>query len=158
MVEERQVGQEQFRSLLLTVVGQAFSAAGYEMEESPMQWAGGMYRFVKSFSRCGFGLIDFQALIYMDTIWSAGTASRFTVQLTRSPDRAGRLRKAVGYASLSLSRLVVVDFGVGILPSADHWWAYQDADSLGQALAEAGRLTIGYGMPWLAGELEPRSD
>ena len=158
MLEERQAGQEEFRSLLQTVVGQAFSAAGYEMEERPLQWAGGKYRFIKSFSSRGFGLIDFQALVYSDTMWSAGAPSRFTVHLTRSPDRAGRASKAAGYISRSLSRLVVADFGVGILPAADHWWTYRDAGTLGQALAEAGRLTIGYGMPWLAGELEPPSD
>ena len=158
MLEERQAGQEEFRSLLQTVVGQAFSAAGYEMEESPLQWAGGKYRFVKAFSSRGFGLIDFQALVYSDTMWSAGAPSRFTVQLTRSPDRAGKPSNAAGYISRSLSRLVVADFGVGILPAADHWWSYRDAGTLGQALAEAGRLAIGYGMPWLAGELEPRSD
>ncbi len=158
MFEERQAGQEQFRSLLRTVVGQAFSAAGYDLDERPLQWAGGKYRFVKSFSSCRFGLIDFQVLVYSDTMWSAGAPSRFTAQLTRSPDRAGKACKAAGYATRSLSRLVVADFGVGILPSADHWWSYRDAGTLGRALAEAGRLTVGYGMPWLAGELEPRSD
>jgi hypothetical protein len=56
-----------------------------------------------------------------------------------------------------LSELVVGDFGVNILPSADHWWTYSDTDSLGHALAEAGHLAVGYGMPWLAGELEPPS-
>ena len=50
---------------------------------------------------------------------------------------------------------MVEDFGVAILPSADHWWAFHDTESLGAALAEAGHLVVGYGMPWLAHELIP---
>ena len=57
----------------------------------------------------------------------------------------------------TLSALVVDDFHVDILPSADHWWTFSNTDDLGRALAEAGHLVIGYGMPWLAGELEPPS-
>ena len=53
---------------------------------------------------------------------------------------------------------MVEDFGVKILPAADHWWSYSDTDSLGKALAEAGHLVVGYGLPWLAGELIPRGD
>jgi hypothetical protein len=54
-----------------------------------------------------------------------------------------------------LSALVVEDFGVAILPSANHWWTFQNTQELGNALAEAGHLTIGYGIPFLAGELSP---
>ena len=39
--------QEYFRLILLTVVGQAFGAAGYPLEERETQWAGGLFRFVK---------------------------------------------------------------------------------------------------------------
>jgi hypothetical protein len=53
--------------------------------------------------------------------------------------------------------LVVEDFGVNILPSADHWWEFRDTDSLGKTLAESGHLAVGYGIPWLAGELKPPS-
>ena len=52
-----------------------------------------------------------------------------------------------------MSALVVKDFGVAILPSADHWWTFRDMNELGTALAEAGHLVVAYGMPWLAGEL-----
>jgi hypothetical protein len=52
-----------------------------------------------------------------------------------------------------LSALVVEDFGVAILPSGKHWWTYQDTQTLGHALAEAGHLIVGYGMPWLSGDL-----
>lgn len=155
MVQERQAGQDYFRTLLRTVMGQAFSAAGYEIEEAPLQWAGGRYRFVKAFPAGFFGVIDFQVLVYSDTMWSAGAPSRFTVQLTRSRDRRGLARDEAVYCTRGLSQLVVQDFSVAILPSADHWWTFEDTDSLGKALAEAGHLIVGYGMPWLARELLP---
>ena len=158
MVPERQAGQDYFRTLLRTVVGQAFSAAGYHLQETPLQWAGGKYRFVKAFQDGFFGLIDFQVLVYSDTMWSAGAPSRFRVQLTRSCDRHGLASDKTGYATRGLSQLVVEDFAVAILPAADHWWPFQDTDSLGAALAEAGHLIVGYGMPWLAGELVPPAD
>ena len=154
-MEERQAGQAYFRTLLRTVIGQAFDAAGYQFESTPLQWAGGKYRFIKAFADGFYGLIDFQVLVYSDTMWSAGAPSRFRVQLTRSPDRTGGDTDAAGYATRSLSQLVVRDFGVEILPGADHWWIYRDTDSLGEALAEAGHLIVGYGLPWLAGELLP---
>jgi hypothetical protein len=47
------------------------------------------------------------------------------------------------------------DFGVGILPSAAHWWSFTQTAELGQALAEAGHLVVGFGMPWLSGDLDP---
>lgn len=155
MVQERQASQDYFRTLLRTVVGQAFSAAGYEMENTPLQWAGGKCRFTKVFADGFFGLIDFQVLVTSDTMWSACAPSRFRVQLTRSRDRHGGARDEAGYITRGLSQLVVEDFSVAILPAADHWWTFADTDSLGKALAEAGHLVVGYGMPWLAGELTP---
>ena len=152
MQQTRQTGQEYFSALLHTVVGQAFAAAGYQREQSPLQSAGGRFRYARDFDDGARGIIDFQVLVYSDTMWSSGAPSRFRVQLTRS-------RKAPGGAVVrSLSRLVVEDFGVNILPTADHWWSYRDTDSLGQALAEAGHLIVGYGLPWLAGELSPPGD
>ena len=150
MLPERQAAQDYFRTLLRTVLGQAFAAAGYRLAQAPLQWAGGKFRFVKPFEDGSQGMIDFQALVYSDSAWSSAAPSRFRVQLARS--QAGNILVA-----RSLSQLVVADFGVLILPSADHWWAYSDTDSLGKALAEAGHLAIGYGMPWLAGELSPPS-
>jgi hypothetical protein len=158
MVQERQAGQDYFRTLLQTVVGQAFSAAGYQLQDTPLQWAGGKYRFLKGFQDSFFGLIDFQVLVYSDTMWSAGTPSRFKVQLTRSCDPHGLASDKPGCATRGLSQLVVEDFAVVILPAADHWWTFRDTDSLGTALAEAGHLIVGYGIPWLAGELVPPAD
>lgn len=152
MERERQSGQAYFGTLLQTVVGQAFAAAGYHLAQSPLQSAGGRFRYVKDFGDGANGAIDFQVLVYSDSMWSSGAPSRFRVQLTRSPGARG------GAIVRSLSRLVVEDFGVNILPAADHWWSYSDTDSLGKALAEAGHLIVGYGMPWLSGELSPRGD
>jgi hypothetical protein len=155
MVQERQSQQDYFHTLLLTVVGQAFDAAGYHLKQSPLQWAGGKYRFIKSFEHGLYGLIDFQVLVYTENMWSSGMASRFHVQLTRSDDPNGKLTHHDKYMTRTLSQLVVGDFGVKILPSADHWWTYHDTDSLGKGLAEAGHLIVGYGMPWLSGDLMP---
>ncbi len=155
MVQERQSQQDYFRTILRTVVGQAFDAAGYHFKQAPLQWAGGKYRFTKSLDNDLYGLIDFQVLVYTENMWSSGMPSRFRVQLTRSDDPNGKPTPHDQYASRTLSQLVVVDFGVNILPSADHWWTYQDTDSLGKGLAEAGHLIVGYGMPWLSGDLVP---
>lgn len=138
--------QAYFRTILLTVVGQAFTAAGYALQENPIQWAGGMIRFNKLLESGMTATIAFQHLAYHDTEWSSGQPSRFRVTLARS-DGVQR----------DLSALVVDDFKVAILPSGQHWWLYRDTQSLGQALAEAGTLAVGYGMPWLAGELTTRS-
>lgn len=138
------MSQDQFRSILLTVVGQAFRAAGYELDETPIQWAGGQYRFVKPMDDETVTTIEFQALIYQDTEWASGNPSRFRVTLGRGD--GGRR---------DLSALVVEDFGVAILPSGRHWWSYQTLSELGQALAEAGHLIVGYGLPWLSGDLTP---
>lgn len=152
-MQERQQGQDYFGALLRAVVEQAFSAAGYRIEEAPLQSAGGRFRFVKAFDDGSFAWIDFQVLVYSDTMWSDGAPSRFRVQLSRSRPKTG-----AGAMSRSLSQLVVSDFGVNILPAADHWWTYHDTDSLGKALAEAGHLVVGYGIPWLADELSPPNE
>lgn len=140
----KQDPQEYFRTLLLTVVGQAYSAAGYELDDTPIQWAGGLFRFQKALENGLTALIEYQHLAYYDTEWSSGMPSRFRVTLSRSDG----LRR-------DLSALVVADFGVSILPAANYWWVYRDTHSLGNALAEAGHLVVGYGMPWLADELQP---
>lgn len=139
---------EYFRLILVTVVGQAFSAAGYELEMRPAQWAGGLFRFVRALADGAPTVIEFQLLAYADTMFAAGNPSRFRVTLSRGG--AAPLRR-------DLSALVVEDFSVDILPSAAYWWPFRTTDELGKALAEAGHLVIGFGMPWLAGELTPPS-
>ncbi|MCC6804415.1 MAG: hypothetical protein IT319_16145 [Anaerolineae bacterium] len=138
MFDSAQSPQEYFRLILLTVVGQAFGAAGYALDERPMQWAGGLFRFVNP-TDAGQHVIEYQLLAYAEDM-----PSRFRVSLTRA-DGARR----------TLSALVVEDFDVPILPSADHWWQFRDVTELGRALAEAGHLAIGYALPWLSGGVLP---
>lgn len=135
-----QDAQSYFRTILQTVVMQAFAAAGYALEEKPIKWAGGQYRYTADTG----AVIAFQHLAYQDTEWSSGVPSRFRVTLIK-PDGTQR----------DLSALVVEDFGVAILPSGQHWWTYRNTDELGKAVAEAGHLVVGYGLPWLSGELTP---
>lgn len=158
----RSAGQssgDHFRMILITVMGQALDAAGYTLEDAPVQWAGGRFRFVKSLNDELRGFIEFQLLSYVDSDWAAGMPSRFTVTLTRT-DRMTPAEQSdhAGFAQRDLSALVVEDFGVAILPSAGHWWRFRTTEELGQALAEAGHLIVGYGLPWLAGELSPGDD
>jgi hypothetical protein len=150
--------QEYFRLLLLTVVGQAFTAAGYVLEDNAVQWAGGRFLFVKSLKNGLSGFIEFQLLSYTDSEWASGMPSRFRVTLTRTDKpSASAASDHPKYARRSLSALVVEDFKVAILPSADYWWTFRNTTELGEVLGEAGHLVVGYGMPWLAGDLEPPS-
>jgi hypothetical protein len=153
-VSNEQSPQEYFRLILLTVVGQAFSAAGYELEDRPMQWAGGLFRFAKALDNGLYGFIEFQLLHYADSAFSSGVSSRFRVSLIRSGQPTSSHPQVV---RRTLSALVVEDFGVSILPSADHWWTFANTTELGSALAEAGHLAVGYGIPWLSGDLVPPS-
>jgi hypothetical protein len=148
-VTDTQSPQEFFRLILLTVVGQAYTAAGYELEQNGIQWGGGLYRFRKQLEGGLYAYIGYQHLAYAD-----GSPSRFRVSLIRTDKSNPNLVSAHSdFIRKTLSELVVKDFGVAILPSADHWWQYRNVTELGNALAEAGHLVVGYGIPWLAGEL-----
>lgn len=153
--EERQSLQEYFRTIMHTVVGQAFSAAGYDLVQEPMGWLSGRFRYVKSLDSDLSAYIEFQVLVYNDNAWTGKQPSRFRVSIIRSDKPGGRASSHPQYVNCTLSQLVVSDFGVTILPSADYWWSFQDTDSLGKALAEAGHLIVGYGVPYLAGDLSP---
>lgn len=151
MIDQGQTPQEYFRLILLTVVGQAFSAAGYELEDSPVTWAGGLFRFRKALPDGLYGFIEFQHLHYIE-----GRPALFRVTLIRTDQPSATAPSGHPRAARKLlSTLVVQDFGVNILPSADHWWSFRNVTELGRALGEAGSLAIGYGIPWLAGELTP---
>jgi hypothetical protein len=154
-----QTPQESFRLILLTVMGQALAAAGYTLEERPAQWAGGMFRFKRQMAGGLTAFIEFQLLAYVATDFAEHKPSRFRVTLTRSdpPTPTAESRSGV-YARRTLSALVVEDFGVAILPDADYWWTFTDMTTLGKTLAEAGHLLIGFGVPWLAGDLNPKEE
>jgi len=88
--------------------------------------------------------------------FAAGQPSSFRVMLTRSDQpSASAPSQHPRYVRKTLSELVVGDFGVAILPSVDHWWTYRDVTELGRGLGEAGHLIVGYGIPYLSGDLEP---
>jgi hypothetical protein len=158
-VSSQQSPQEYFRLILFTVVGQAFGAAGYVLEDRPLRWSQGIYRFATTFHNGLYGFIDYQLLSYADTMYAARQPSRFRVTLTRTNQPAPQTPTThPAYAQRTISALVVEDFGVAILPDADYWWTFANTTELGAALAEAGHLVIGYGLPWLAGELTPPSD
>ena len=152
--EEHQSLQEYFRTIMHTVVGQAFAAAGYDLLHEPMKWIGGRFRYAKKLDDLT-AYIEFQVLVYNDTAYTGQQPSRFTVYLYRSAKAGGRPSQHPQSVRHSLSQLVVRDFGVAILPDADYWWQFKDTDTLGKALAEAGHLLVGYGIPWLVGELTP---
>lgn len=154
-MEERQSLQQHFRALLLTVVGQAFTAAGYHLQDNPMQEAGGLFRFHKSLDDDLSAYIEFQVLVYTNNEWVAGMPSRFRVTLVRSDQPSARISRHPKYVRRTLAELVVEDFDVQILPDVDHWWVFSNVNELGNALAEAGHLVVGYGMPWLSGDLLP---
>ncbi|MGJ3238418.1 MAG: hypothetical protein ACFE0Q_06910 [Anaerolineae bacterium] len=153
--EERQSLQEYFRLILHTVMGQAFDAAGYHLKQEPMGWLGGRFRYVKALDDGLSAYVEFQVLVYNDNAWSGKQPSRFRVSLVRSDRAGGKPSDHPRYVTRTLSQLVVEDFGVGILPSAEYWWDFADTDSLGQALAEAGHLVVGYAIPYLDGTLSP---
>lgn len=155
MNQDREATHEYFRTLLLMVAGQAFAAAGYQELETPLQWAGGRFRFSKPLGGDLYAFIEFQLLAYTETMWTSRTPSRFRVTLRRSEDPHGAAGNHPRAVQRLLSALVVEDFGVRILPDAEHWWTFRDTEELGRSLAEAGHLIIGYGMPWLDGSLLP---
>src|SRR5215216_522891 len=108
-MSNQQSPQEYFRLILLTVVGQAFGAAGYQLEERPTQWAGGQFRFVKALDGGLYGLIEFQLLYYAEN-----APSRFRVALARSDKANASPSDHPQYVRRTLSELVVEDFGVQI--------------------------------------------
>lgn len=155
-MSQKREATDHFRMVLLTVVGQAFEAAGYQLEDSPVKQAGGLFRFRKALEGGLYGFIEFQLLYLPTTEWSGNTTSRFRVHLIRT-DKPNAQQRGDVFTRKTLSELVVRDFGVAILPSVDHWWQFSNTDELGKALAEAGHLAVGYGMPWLAGDLKSPS-
>jgi hypothetical protein len=148
--------QAYFRLILLTVAGQAFSAAGYALDDDSLQQAGGLFRFRAPLKDGLSGFIEFQLLAYTLTDYAPPGPSRFRVTLTRT-DQASPVAPSVHsrFARRDLAALVVQDFGVAVLPSAAYWWTYREVAELGRALAEAAHLIIGFGIPWLAGDLSP---
>jgi hypothetical protein len=157
-LSDKRTAADHFRMILETVLGQVFAATGYTLEESPVKQAGGLFRYRKALAGGLYAFIEFQMLYLPSSEWSAAVKSRFRVTLIRSDQPDAQLPSAHPQAARkTLSALIVNDFGVAILPNADYWWMFDNTESLGKALAEAGHLIIAYGVQWLAGELTPPS-
>jgi hypothetical protein len=146
-------GHEQFRLILFTVVGQAYSAAGYTLDERPSQWEGGLFRFLKRLDGGPFsGMMA--GLEYQHQWFPDGKLGRFRVSLTRGALPGQALPAGMTPARRVLTGLIWGDFGIRILGDPEYWWMYETVTELGQALAESGQLTAAYGIPWLSGDLE----
>ena len=142
---------EAFRQALLTVQGQALEAAGYHLQSQPLQWNAGLFRFSRRDAE-HLLIVDYQLLVHPEQ------AARYQPRLRRaSGPVATSLAVATSPAdAISLPRLVWDGFGVRVLPAADYWWSFADAPVLAEGLLEAGKLLVGYGLPWLDGSLRTR--
>jgi hypothetical protein len=120
---------EEFIATLRHVMGAPLDAAGYILQDHPMQQARGLFRFVK-----GEWAVEFQTLYHPQS-----SLSRFRVSLTREGEER------------SLSDIIWTEYGARVLPAEDHWWLYKAPRDLAPHLVEAGKLLFGYGIPWLEG-------
>lgn len=144
--------QIQFRLLLVTVVIQAYTAAGYTLDERPDQWAGGLFRFVKPFEAGPYaGMMA--AIEYQHLYFPENAVGQFRVSVVRSALPRQTLAPGQIPVRRILTGLLWADFGVRVLPDPEYWWSYATVTELGAALAESGHLLVGYGIPWLAGDL-----
>lgn len=143
---------DQFRLILHTVVGAAYTAAGYHLEERPTQWAGGLFRYAKALEEGTYAgmlsVLEYQHLYYPEQ-----EVGRFRIALVRSALPGKPLPDGQQPARRLLTGLIWGDFGVRVLPDPEYWWSYETVHEMGTGMAESGQLAVGYGMPWLSGDL-----
>lgn len=137
-----------FKQTLITVVGQALTAAGYGLEESPLQQQRGLIRFRKPLPNIhdtAFGFIEWQLLAFEQS-----PVARFQITLIRNNDQDARTQTSFEHRDeKTLSWIIWHIFNARILPSDDAWWQFRTSDELGHVLAASGRALFGYGVPWL---------
>ena len=148
MVAVMTTPQAFFGEMIEQVVGQALSAAGYALQNYPLYQMRGLFRYRKMLPDGRSAFIEFQLLFYQ------GGVSRFRVNLLRNVGDDARAQAAEKLET-TLARLLWDEFGVQQLREADHWWQFNNPTELGYALLEAGKLTFGFGIPWLEGTLQP---
>jgi hypothetical protein len=134
MLEERNPCTIIFANSCLLSSGKPMARQAIHSKKHPSNGLAGNFRFIKTLDDGFFAYIDYQVLVYSENEHVDRLPSRFRVQLTRTYAKHIRPIQDVRYASRSLAQLVVEDFGVNILPSADHWWEFRDTDSLGKPL------------------------
>lgn len=143
--------QDSFGQLLQMVVGEAFTAAGYKLQNNPTHQSRGLFRFQKALDDDISAYIEFQLLYY-----PGGGPSRFRVNLLRNRGPDARITSNDDKrVEIALTKLLWEDFDVQQLSGPDHWWLFNNSYDLGHAIAEAGKLIIGFGMPWVEGTLKP---
>lgn len=143
--QSSQTPQQAFGAMLDHVTGTAFSAAGYTLQPNPIHHMRGLYRYARGLSDDVTVLVEFQVLYYVSG------PSRFRINLVRQTATDARPRE-----ERTLSALLWDDFATSVLDGPDHWWTFtfNNAVSLANALAEAGRLLFAFGVPWLEGRLQ----
>jgi hypothetical protein len=133
------------------VAGQALAAAGYVLQDNPTHQSRGLFRYRKMLPDAISVYVEFQLLFY-----TVGGPSRFRVNLLRNT--GADARSPSGYdekVDTTLAKLLWDDFGVRQLSGPEHWWLFSNPTELGYAIAEAGKLLFGFGIPWLEGALYP---
>lgn len=146
--------QATFGETLEKVAGGALSASGYALQDNATHQARGLFRYRKELADGLSAYIEFQLLFY-----KMGGPSRFRVNLLRNtgPD-ARAISDYADRIDTTLGRLLWEDFDIQTLGSPDPWWTFNSSYELGTALVEAGKLVIGFGIPWLEGTLKPGGD
>lgn len=143
-----------FGAMIERVAGQALAAAGYTLQDNPTHQSRGLYRYRKALPGGVSAYVEFQHLHYV-----VGGPSRFRVNLLRNDAADARAASQYsGRVDTTLTRLLWNDFDVQQLGSPDHWWVFRSPQELAYAIADAGKLLFGFGIPWLEGTLSPDSD
>ncbi len=137
-----------FGKVVEKVVGQALAAANYRLQDHDLFVKRGLFRYRKDLAERLSVYLEFQFLFYQ------GGPSRFRINLLRSHGTDARSSDADG-DEITLSKLIWDEFGVHQLSGPEHWWAFTSQTDLGEAILEAGKLTFGFGIPWLEGRLKP---
>ena len=136
------------------MIGQAFAAAGYRLQDNATHQSRGLFRYQKPLTEGVSVYVEFQLLHYQ-----VGGPSRFRVNLLRNngPDARSVSQSAGHYADkidTTLTEVIWNEFGVRQLNGPDHWWLFTNQTELAYALVEAGKLLFGFGLPWLEGTLK----
>ncbi len=133
-----------FRKTLQHVIGEAFDAAGYALEDNPMAQKRGLFRYHKALAEDQHAFIEFQTLYHPQS-----DLSRFRVSLLKNSVPQARQATPQTEAH-DLAYVIWHIWEVpGVLPADSHWWMYKHATDLAPQLYEAGKLLFGYGVPWL---------